>query len=190
MDRVQTLKRSDSMSYYCDSCDKEYQHKRSLDRHIKNNHIQRETTTELQRECITNKDNEAFVHQYLDFGGCVSFPLYLPESIQTLIIQTRDVHTLQYETYRPLCGTLTRRSDKEMLLQVVDEMFHDGIYNWGRIVVLFAIAIEFCNHARRNNYFRLYCGIPHMLIYALNRADSWIQSEGGWSKFVSKTNEL
>ena len=177
--------------HYCDSCDKDYQHKRSLDRHVKEKHIQHEITGN-QLKAINIKDNKTFVHQYLDFWGCniKQFPPYLPECVKTLIIETRDVHKLQYETIRTLCGTLTKYADMETLLQIVDEMFKDEKYNWGRIVTLFSIAIEISEHARKNNYQRVYYSIPQVLMYALNRADNWLQSEGGWDKFVLINKKL
>jgi putative heme iron utilization protein len=79
MDGVKTLKQLENMNT-CDTCNKQYKHKRSLDRHMKEKHIQREITesqiVDSQPEAEYGKSIRAFVLQFLDFWDATvrSFP--------------------------------------------------------------------------------------------------------------------
>ena len=148
MDGVKTLNQSQSM-YYCDSCNKNYKHKRSLDRHVNEKHIQHEII-ESKPEVKYEKYINAFVLQFLDFWECnlEQFTQYLPESIQILIKETKALHNILHETFQTMCVILTKysSSNENVPLQLVDEMFKDEIFNWGRIITLFAMAIELFEH--------------------------------------------
>lgn len=197
MDGVKTLKQLENMNT-CDTCNKQYKHKRSLDRHMAEKHIQKEVTesqvaesqvAESQPEAEYEKSIRAFALQFLDFWGCNSeeFPVYLPESIQILIRETKVQHNRWYETFRATCIVLTKSpssNKKELLYQLVDELFIDEIYNWGRIISLFAMAIELSEHAKRHDLMDIYYEIPDMLVYALKKADMWIGTQGGWNAFT------
>ena len=141
----------------CNACNKQYKHKRSLDRHMKEKHIQQEITesqvVERQPEAEYDKCIKAFVLQFLDFWECNSeeSPLYLPEPIRILIREVKYQHSRGYQTYRTICVVLTKSAssnEKNMLYQLVDELFIDNIYNWGRIIALFAMSIELSEHAK------------------------------------------
>ena len=179
--------------YHCEPCNKYYTHKRSLDRHVKDKHIQCEIT-ESQPEAEAEKDIKAFVYQFLDFWGCnlEQFPLYLPECIQILIKETRAVHNIQHETFRTMSIILTKyySSEENVLLQLVDEMFKDEIFNWGRIIHLFTMAIELSEYGNKHNLPDIYYEIPDMLVYALKKADDWIRNQGGWNAFAVMYNKL
>jgi hypothetical protein len=75
-------------------------------------------------------------------------------------------------------------NEKELLYQLVDELFIDEIYNWGRIINLFAMSIELSEHAKRHNLMDIYNEIPDMLVYALKKADNLIGTQGGWNAFT------
>lgn len=191
MDGVKTLKQLENMNT-CGTCNKQYKHKRSLDRHMKEKHIQQEIAesqiVESQPEAEYEKSIRAFALQFLDFWGCNSeeFPVYLSESIQILIRETKVQHSRWHETFRTMCIMLTKSTslnENDLLYQLVDELFKDEIYNWGRIISLFAMAIELSEHAKRHNLNDIYNGIPDMLVYALKKADVWIGTQGGWNAF-------
>ena len=174
----------------CHSCNKHYKHKRSLDRHIKETHIQMETTEVAKSQPEEEYENSmrGFVLQYFGFWGCHvdQFPAYLPESIRILIRETKALHNRVHELLRTMCIVITKESsaDKKVLIQFVDDMFQDDVYNWGRIISLFAMAIELSEHAKTNNLHEVDNAIPDMLVHALRKADDWIQNQGGWNAFA------
>ena len=175
----------------CNACNKQYKHKRSLDRHMKEKHIQKEITesqvVEDHPEAEYDKCIRTFVFQFLDFWECNSddFPLYLPEAIRILIREAKYQHSRWHETFRTLCVVLTKsENEKNMLYQMVDGLFIDNKYNWGRIIALFAMVIELSNHAKRHDLMDIYNEIPEMLVYALKKADNWIGTQGGWNGFT------
>src|SRR6218665_193981 len=68
-----------------------------------------------------------------------------------------------------------------VLGSVLDEVFSDGQYNWGRLVMVYAFAGWMARHCALNDMHEYVQRIAHTAgLYVANKLASWIENNGGW----------
>lgn len=73
---------------------------------------------------------------------------------------------------------------KNTMRNVLDEMFKDKNYNWGRIVSIYAFGGRLAQHAGERHRQELIDQIAEWLgEYVIERLSSWIHNAGGWDAF-------
>ncbi len=76
---------------------------------------------------------------------------------------------------------ITKNNAKETFKNVIEELFNDNQYNWGRIVVVYAFGgrlAQFCVDSNMPDYVDTVGEIVGS--YVMNNLGSWIREQGGW----------
>jgi apoptosis regulator BAX len=78
--------------------------------------------------------------------------------------------------------TMLRPDDvRQSFFNVAREIFSDGVYNWGRIVMLFYFAFKLVVKAVSNKLFEILKKIVEWVVqFIVDSAANWIIERGGW----------
>lgn len=188
MKRVNTLKMSEKNMNWCEACNKTYLQPSLLDQHLEREHSQRQTTTDSTTSTTRGPTNVGTAHEYSWFIECTHFPHYMSEHVRILLQESRRLHKDQCDVLRAMLMLLLNDTSEYMTTDLVDQLFSNGQYSWRKIIQMFTIGMDMLEISRLNNDKQLYYNTIEMFIYTLNRADSWIQNEGGWATFVNIYN--
>lgn len=107
-------------------------------------------------------------------------------TLRRTVTEVSEKHAIVFNSMVKKLGPLTQETLPQVFLNVVEEMFRDCQYNWGRVVSVFAFASVLARHFHQKGHDDMVEETAEFLgKYVANQLGPWIAQQGGWVSIIS-----
>merc|ERR1711976_557857 len=107
-------------------------------------------------------------------------------TLRRTVNEVSQKHEIVFNSIVRKLEPLTPDTASQTFLNVVEEMFKDNHYNWGRVVSVYAFGAALAKHFAENNKKDCMDLIAEFLAkYVSSKLGKWILQQGGWDAFDS-----
>ena len=108
-------------------------------------------------------------------------------TLRRTVDEVSQKHEIVFKSIVQKLLPLTTETLSETFLNVVEAMFSDSNYNWGRVVSVYAFGATLAKHFADNNINRELIDkiVDYLGVYVAKKMGKWILQQGGWDAFDS-----
>ena len=103
-------------------------------------------------------------------------------TLRRTVDEVSQKHEIVFNSIVKKLQPLTTDTLPQTFLNVVEEMFRDSNYNWGRIVSVYAFGATLAKHFAENNKNKEFLDkiAEYLGLYVSSKMGRWILQQGGW----------